>query len=123
MKEKVKAADIVNVIERLGKVSDEIADVDLYHMTGLREEIPTVELDTGFSLDMFQYGCGSRADFMITESEEPVEGYNTIKPNCPLTKAVLGKDKGYTTSYVVAGVETRVRIVEIYEKEKVKKLK
>ena len=117
---KEQTTEAERVIERLRETCPDIPDSDLCLITGLVVEQPTVQLGIGFNLQMAQYGCVTSGDFIITEDDKPVENYNTISKNCPLAKAVLGRDKGYTTTYTVGDVDTTIRIAEIYEKQKVK---
>ena len=114
--------------EKLDKTFNKIEDdfLRLNAIAAAKERISIVDnnedsigIGSRFNLDLVQEGYRYNNDYILSESDEPVDGYVVITPKYPLAKAIMGKKESDTVSYDVMSYESKVTINTIY-REKVK---
>lgn len=114
------------IISRLKTCFPNIDDEELYNIISCYVELDVVNnnsdsigIGSRFNLTLIQSGYHYTNNYILSESNEPVDNYLVIQPTCPLAQAIIGKKVGDSVKFNVLAEETEVEINEIY-KQKVK---
>ena len=109
---KQKIVENLKVVKTFAEKFQNIPETDLCAMTNVFDK--EVEIGSLFTVAMSQYTeTPDIHHCYLSEDGFKVEGYETILPECPLAKAVIGRHETFTTEYTVAGIDTRVKILKI----------
>ena len=118
----------IRMIDRLKERFSDITDDSIKTIVNLFGEHEVVEsnsdvieLGSRFNLSLVLEGYEYINDYVLSESNEPVNGYTVIQPNCPLAKAVMGLRENEEATFSVSVEDINVRVNKIY-RNKIKKL-